>query len=117
MKKNRVNRRRLPTSPRSTAAWARRRCGWLWKPGSAAGTLVGLALFVALAILLVGLVRMFSMTGVSAVADGIVIIGMTLALVGIIQHPLYNGKISGLWRPITAEVSPFGPFINRNHFA
>ncbi len=81
------------------------------------GTLVGLALFGTLAILLVGLVRMFSITGVSAVADGVIIIGVTLALVGIVQHPLYNGRIYGLWRPLTAVVSPFGPFINRNHFA
>jgi hypothetical protein len=82
-----------------------------------AGTLVSLALFVALAIMLIGLARMFSVTGVSTVADGIIVIGVTLALVGIIQHPIYNGKIYGLWTPTSAEVSPFGPFINRNHFA
>jgi len=81
------------------------------------GTLVGLALFTSMAVLLIGLARMFSIAGVSAVADGIIVIGVSLALVGIVQKPIFNGKIYGIWQPTSAEVNPFGPFINRNHFA
>lgn len=80
-------------------------------------TAVGLALYAGLAVLLVGLTRALSITGVSVVADGIVGVGVTLAIVGIVQKPLYNGEIYGLWKPLSADVSPFGPFINRNHFA
>ena len=50
----------------------------------------------------------------------LVITGVALALVGIIQRPLYAGKIYGFWTPLQTPLqggSPFGPFVNRNHFA
>ncbi len=46
----------------------------------------------------------------------IIIIGVGLAIVGIVQKPLYTGKIYGFW--ISQEGgNPFGPFVNKNHFA
>jgi O-antigen ligase len=43
---------------------------------------------------------------------------MLLALAGIIQQPLFNGKIYGLWIPeARGPFGPFGPFVNKNHFA
>ena len=44
------------------------------------------------------------------------ILGVTLALIGIVQKPLYE---AGCWvsgQPQDAG-SPFGPFVNKNHFA
>lgn len=42
--------------------------------------------------------------------------GFALALFGIIQFATWNGKI--YWfRELTQGGSPFGPFVNRNHFA
>jgi O-antigen ligase len=50
-----------------------------------------------------------------------VALGVVLALVGIIQYTVTGGasytlKIYGFWTP-QFRGSPFGPFVNRNHFA
>ena len=39
-----------------------------------------------------------------------------MALTGIVQKPLYTGKIYGFWTTLDGG-SPFGPFVNKNHFA
>jgi O-antigen ligase len=39
-----------------------------------------------------------------------------VALIGIIQKPLYHGALYGIWIPRNIG-TPFGPFVNRNHFA
>lgn len=47
----------------------------------------------------------------------LVIYGLALAVFGLVQHFAWNGKMYWL-RPITAAASsPFGPFVNHNHFA
>jgi O-antigen ligase len=43
-------------------------------------------------------------------------LGVLVALAGIIQRPFYSGRIYGFWTPIMSG-SPFGPFVNKNHFA
>ena len=43
-------------------------------------------------------------------------IGVLLAMVGIIQKSLFTGKIYGFWTPQMGG-APFGPFVNKNHFA
>jgi hypothetical protein len=43
-------------------------------------------------------------------------LGMAVALIGIVQKPLYDGAIYGFWKPVT-HGTPFGPFVNKNHFA
>jgi hypothetical protein len=77
----------------------------------------GLAVVGSLVFLVVGATRLFSITGVVGVAIAIAAIASLLALTGIIQRPLYTGKIYGFWAPLQAGASPFGPFVNRNHFA
>lgn len=43
--------------------------------------------------------------------------GLAMALFALVQHFTWNGRFYWL-RPITADhSSPFGPFVNRNHFA
>ncbi len=46
----------------------------------------------------------------------LLIFGCLIALFGIVQKLLYNGKIYWL-RTLTEGGSPFGPYVNRNHFA
>src|SRR5262249_14710422 len=82
-------------------------------------TAVALALFVAFAILLVGLVRGLRLVSLSALARGVLGLGLLLAIVGVVQaafidrnHPL----VYGFWQP-QYGATPFGPFINKNHFA
>ncbi|MFN7948487.1 MAG: O-antigen ligase family protein [Blastocatellia bacterium] len=52
-----------------------------------------------------------------ALLNFLVIFGLALAVFGLIQHFAWNGKLYWL-RPLTvAAASPFGPFVNHNHFA
>ena len=39
-----------------------------------------------------------------------------MALIGIVQKPVYAGRLLGFWQP-EGTGTPFGPFVNRNHFA
>jgi putative inorganic carbon (HCO3(-)) transporter len=79
-------------------------------------TVRGLALFVSFALLVIGSARLTSFRGPRGLSYAIVIIGVLLAMTAIIQKPLFTGKIYGFWTPQEGR-SPFGPFVNRNHFA
>jgi putative inorganic carbon (HCO3(-)) transporter len=81
-----------------------------------ARTQLAVVLFAANALLVLGCARLFSIRGARRVAGAIVVVGVALALAGIIQKPLFTGKIYGFWTPLQGG-SPFGPFVNRNHFA
>lgn len=77
----------------------------------------GLAVIGSFALLVIGATRLFSIIGVAGAGAAIAAIGAVLALTGIIHEPLYTGKIYGFWSPLQAGADPFGPFVNRNHFA
>lgn len=83
-------------------------------------TVVGLTLFAALAVFLLGMTRVLSVTGARPIATALVGTGIVLALVGIGQHLLTLGEpyplVYGFWKPQNLS-RPFGPFINPNHFA
>ena len=52
----------------------------------------------------------------SALASFLVAYGLALAIFALVQHFTWNGKF--FWvRPNTVSTSPFGPFVNHNHFA
>jgi putative inorganic carbon (HCO3(-)) transporter len=79
-------------------------------------TAMGLVLFASFSLLVVGSARLVTIRGPRALASGVAIIGVLLALTAIIQKPLFTGKIYGFWTPEAAG-EPFGPFVNKNHFA
>lgn len=79
-------------------------------------TLRALAFFVALGLLLVGAARALDRRRAGALAEGVAILGATIALVAIVQRAVSAGEIYGFWRP-EIGLNPFGPFVNRNHFA
>lgn len=85
-------------------------------------TRTGLLLLCALATFLAGLLRGLSRTTAGRLTRALVVIGCILAIVGIAQKALlgevaYNGmKIYGFWTPESLLTSPFGPFVNKNHF-
>jgi O-antigen ligase len=83
------------------------------KPDATARALAGGA---ALAILLLGSARALTDADAVQIARGVGILGTVMALAGIVQKALWNGKIYGFWTPQQAGDS-FGPFVNRNHFA
>ena len=80
-------------------------------------TSTGLLLFGSMALTMFGGARLLSSRGVQLVAGSVIVIGVALALAGIVQQPLYAGKIYGLWTPVNDAGTPFGPFVNKNHFA
>jgi len=85
-------------------------------------TLVVLALFVAFSLLLLGLISGISSVSSDWLIHQIMGLGLALAVVGIVQKafPIAAGGstlVYGFWEPRFASSSPFGPFINRNHFA
>ena len=81
-----------------------------------ASTRVALVLYAALVIWLAGLVRLFSSAGSRRFVEALTVLGVIVALVGIVQKPLYSGAIYGVWT-LKPWREPFGPFVNRNHFA
>ena len=81
-----------------------------------ASTRVALVLYAALVIWLAGLVRLFSSAGCRRFVEALTGLGVLVALVGIVQKPLYSGAIYGVWT-LALGREPFGPFVNRNHFA
>jgi O-antigen ligase len=79
-------------------------------------TRLGLAFLGAFGALLIGSARMLGRGSARQLATGIVMLGVALALVGIIQRATFNGKIYWFWVPQQGG-TPFGPFVNANHFA
>lgn len=79
-------------------------------------TMLALAAAGALCILLLGLARALTRDDTLQIARGSCLLGAVLAVVGISQKALWNGKIYGFWTPHQPGDS-FGPFVNRNHFA
>ncbi|SRR6266853_17063 len=70
----------------------------------------------AFSILLLGAGRALTDGDTRRFARGIAVLGAVMALAGVIQKAMWNGKIYGFWTPQQAGDS-FGPFVNRNHFA
>lgn len=76
-----------------------------------------LGLYASFVALLLGMSRLLSLTGARRLVESLAIVAVLLALVGIIQKPLYSGAIYGFWKSESGGNSVFGPFVNRNHFA
>ncbi len=86
-------------------------------------TMVGLGLLAAFTLLLAGLTTALSRAGSRRLTASIVAFGVVLALIGIIQkavlgdHAWGGMKIYGFWQPYYLLSTPFGPYVNKNHFA
>jgi O-antigen ligase len=86
-------------------------------------TVRALGLLAALTLFLAGLLRMLSSAMALRIGKGLVWLGAILALVGIVQKALlgdqaFDGmKIYGFWAPRYVLTTPFGPYVNKNHFA
>jgi O-antigen ligase len=81
-------------------------------------TALALASVIALSLFGLGLARSLSYDDASHIARGVSVLGVVMALVGIVQRATWNGKIYGFLTPQEqGEGISFGPFVNRNHFA
>jgi hypothetical protein len=79
-------------------------------------TWTALHLFAAFATLMLGVARFVTRSTVRSVAVGIVMLGVVIAVTGMVQRATFDGKIYGFWEP-QMPGSVFAPFVNRNHFA
>ena len=79
-------------------------------------TLTALSLYASFAVLLLGTARLASMRGPRVLIGAIAALGVLLALAGITQDATFDGRIYGFWRSQMAG-RPYGPFVNKNHFA
>ena len=77
------------------------------------------ALVVVLGTILIFLTarRVFATGGVRIAVRGISSIGMLLAAIALAQDATANGLMYWHWKPLEEGPPPFGPFVNRNHFA
>jgi O-antigen ligase len=73
-------------------------------------TIGGVALFLVAR-------RIFSTGGVRSVVRGVSLIGMLLSAIALAQDATANGLMYWRWKPVDEGPPPFGPFVNRNHFA
>jgi O-antigen ligase len=84
-----------------------------------AATAVVLAEIVAFALLLIGTARLMRRWPLEWLVNQLMALAVAVALVGILQRAIVGPEIShiyGFWRPRLGG-QPFGPFVNRNHFA
>ena len=79
----------------------------------------GLALLVnaGLVILFIAAVRVFATGGVRLFVRGAAMMGLILSLIAMAQNSTGRGLMYWRWKPLTEGSPPFGPFVNRNHFA
>lgn len=82
-------------------------------------TAIALGLYVAFGLLLVGLTRAIRYVRLEWLMTQLIGLGIALSVVGILQKMLIDPVaplVYGFWKPIYGG-NPFGPFVNRNHFA
>ncbi len=113
-------------SPAGDRLFGHLRVGWALHPPAwqslsiqPASTLVVLAMLLALGTLLVGLTRGIAYMPLVWMVEQLTTFGAILAVLGVAQRVIYGPGdvlVYGFWRP-SGPSTPFGPFINRNHFA
>lgn len=79
-------------------------------------TYVALILFSSFGLFCAGLVSMFSVTSARRFVECLTGFGAVLAIIGIVQKSLSSRYLYGFWE-LEPGRTPFGPFVNRNHFA
>jgi O-antigen ligase len=88
-----------------------------------ARTRVGMLILVSLVLLLTGLTKLLARTGTARLTSWLIALGVLLAVVGIVQkavlgdHAFAGMKIYGFWEPRYKLTTPFGPYVNKNHYA
>jgi O-antigen ligase len=79
-------------------------------------TWMALAFLGALGAFAVGTGCMLTRTAARGLAQHLSALGVFMSAVALVQRAIGNGKIYGLWQPLMGG-EPYGPFVNRNHFA
>ena len=84
---------------------------------SPARTLLGTAFVAVLSLFFLGCCRTLGAVRASAVARGVVLLGLFVALITILQEASRSQLVYGFWWPRKVESLPAAPMINDNHLA
>ena len=79
-------------------------------------TLRAVAGFICLGVFAFGLAGRLSRQSTSGLVIAAIVLGVIVSLVAIVQRSIGSGLIYGFWKPQEGGI-PYGPFVNRNHFA
>jgi len=55
--------------------------------------------------------------GAGRIVRAVAVIGLIASLAALVQRVESRELLYGIWRPLDAGARPYGPFVNRNHFA
>lgn len=80
-------------------------------------TLYDLALAASIALLFWATRQILTDGGLRTVTRSVALMGLVVSLVAIAQRATSPELLYWTWKPIDAAARPFGPFVNRNHFA
>jgi hypothetical protein len=105
-----------------------RRALWLMPSGNSApastpisifppDTMAAFGIFAAAALLFWTCRQVCAAGGTGRLVRSVAIMGLVASLAAIIQRAQSKELLYGIWRPLDAGARPFGPFVNRNHFA
>jgi O-antigen ligase len=80
-------------------------------------TVMAFALLAGVLLLFVTARRIFERGGIRTTIRGLALMGLILSAIALAQDATAHGLMYWRWRPIDDGPLPFGPFVNRNHFA
>jgi O-antigen ligase len=80
-------------------------------------TLAALGIFAAAALLFWTCRRICEGGGTGSIVRGVAIIGLLASMIAIMQYGGNQQLLYGYWLPHDPGARPYGPFVNRNHFA
>jgi putative inorganic carbon (HCO3(-)) transporter len=81
-----------------------------------ARTLRALGFFVSCSLLILGIAQSLNRDALRKLTRSVVIVGFVAAMTGLAQNLFFGHTIYGFWTPQDGH-NPFGPFVNKNHFA
>jgi O-antigen ligase len=100
---------------------------WLSAPDSSAGhlpisivprdTFAALGIFAGALLLFWTCRQICEKGGTGRMVRAIAVIGLIGSIAAIVQRAQNQELLYGIWRPLDAGARPYGPFVNRNHFA
>ncbi len=80
-------------------------------------TLAALGIFVSAVLFFWTCRQICDRGGAGRVVRAVAIVGMVASIAAIMQRAHNPELLYGFWRPLDAGARPYGPFVNRNHFA
>ena len=91
----------------------------IWLPISIipADTVAAFGIFLSAALLFRTCRAVCNCGGTGGLVRAVAFIGLAASVAAIAQHAQDRELLYGIWRPLDAGARPYGPFVNRNHFA